>query len=256
VNWAIFSSYSVGLIPYLSRLESTVSMENLDAARHEGRERLYPSLTNPNWLVLRRRREIFRKWLARVDGRELDVLDVGGRHQPYRPLLEGRLRRYVSVDLRWMPLVNIVARGEQIPVTSEQFDLVICTQVLEYIPEPAAVIAEIYRVLKPGGCLLLSVPAVFPRDSDQDRWRFLPESLRYLLRSFHGAEVVAEGSSVAGFFRTVCICLVMFAKPSFIGKMLRFTLVPLLNITAVSLEWIFASSNDQLAANFSAFAKK
>jgi len=231
-------------------------MERLDVVNREGRDRLYPSLTNPSWLVLRRRREIFRKWLARVDSRDLDVLDVGGRIQPYRPLLEGRLRRYVAVDLRRTPLVNIVARGEQIPLASAQFDLVICTQVLEYIPEPGAVIAEIHRVLKPGGRLVLSVPAVFPRDSDHDSWRFLPGSLRCLLRSFRDVEVVAEGSSVAGVFRTAGVCLVMFVKPAFIVKLLRFTLIPVLNITAASLESLFRSSNDQFAANFSAFAKK
>ena len=91
-------------------------METLDTVNREGRARLYPSLTNPSWLVLRRRREIFRKWLARVDGHDLDVLDVGGRIQPYRPLLEGRLRRYVAIDLRQTPLVNVVGRGEQIPL--------------------------------------------------------------------------------------------------------------------------------------------
>jgi SAM-dependent methyltransferase len=231
-------------------------METLDTVNREGRERLYPSLTNPSWLVLRRRREIFRKWLERVDGHDLEVLDVGGRIQPYRPLLEGRVRRYVTVDLRRTPLVNVVGRGEQTPFAEAQFNLVICTQVLEYIPEPAAVIAEIYRVLKPGGFLLLSVPAVFPRDSDHDRWRFLPASLRYLLRSFCAVEVVAEGSSIAGFFRTANVCLVMFARPAFVRALLQFTLIPLLNITAAALESVSGSSSDQLAANFSAFARK
>jgi SAM-dependent methyltransferase len=231
-------------------------MDSLDTVNREGRERLYPSLTNPNWLVLRRRRELFRKWLARMDSRELDVLDVGGRIQPYRPLLEGRVRRYVAVDLRRTSVVNIVARGEQMPLASDRFDLVICTQVLEYIPEPGAVVAEIYRVLKPGGCLLLSVPSVFPRDSDRDIWRFLPASLRYLLRSFHDVEVVAAGSSVVGLFRTVCVCLVMLARPAFIGRMFRMTVVPVLNLTAASLESLRISSNDQFAADFSAFARK
>ncbi|MGA2346788.1 MAG: hypothetical protein ABSF93_12335, partial [Candidatus Sulfotelmatobacter sp.] len=106
-------------------------METLDTVNREGRERLYPSLTDPSWLVLRRRREIFRKWLARVDGHDLEVLDVGGRIQPYRPLLEGRVRRYVAVDLRQTPLVNVVGRGEQTPFAEAQFNLVICTQVLE-----------------------------------------------------------------------------------------------------------------------------
>jgi SAM-dependent methyltransferase len=231
-------------------------METLDTVNREGRERLHPSLANPSWLVLRRRREIFRKWLAGVEGHDLDVLDVGGRIQPYRSLLEGRVRRYVAVDLRQTPLVNVVGRGEQLPLAGARFDLVICSQVLEYIPEPAAVIAEIYRVLKPGGFLLLSVPAVFPRDSDNDRWRFLPESLRYLLRSFCEVEVVAEGSSIAGFFRTANVCLVMFARPALVRILLQFTLIPLLNVAAAALESVSGSSSDQLAANFSAFARK
>lgn len=228
----------------------------LDRVHRQGRERLYPSLTNPNWLVLRRRREIFRNWLARLDGRDLNVLDVGGRIQPYRPLLDGRLRSYLAVDLVQTPLVDIVASGEQIPVASEHFDLVICSQVLEYVPDPTAVVEEIRRVLKPGGCLLLSVPAIFPRDSDQDSWRFLPQGLRVLLRIFSDVEIAAEGSSISGFVRTIGVCLVMFARPTFVGRVLRYTVIPLLNLAAAALESMLGSSNDEFAANFSAFAKK
>jgi len=111
-------------------------------------------------------------------------------------------------------------------------------------------------VLKPGGYLLLSVPAIFPRDSDQDTWRFLPESLRVLLHSFSSVEIVAEGSSVAGFFRTVCIGLTTFAQPAYVGRLFRFTLIPILNITAASLESLWSGWHDRFAANFSALARK
>ncbi|MGH9497289.1 MAG: class I SAM-dependent methyltransferase [Candidatus Sulfotelmatobacter sp.] len=123
-------------------------METLDSVNREGRNRLSPPLTNPNWLVLRRRREIFGQWLHRLGPETLDVLDVGGRLQPYRPLIDGGVRSYVSIDLRRSPLVNIIARGEQILLPSGRFDLVICTQVLEYIPDPALFVGEIERVLK------------------------------------------------------------------------------------------------------------
>ena len=231
-------------------------METLDTVNREGRERLYPSLTNPSWLVLRRRREIFRKWLARVDGHDLDVLDVGGRIQPYRPLLEGRVRRYVAVDVRTTPLVNVVGRGEQTPFAAAQFDLVICTQVLEYIPEPAAVIAEIYRVLKPGGCLLLSVPAVGPRDADEDCWRFLPGSLRHLLATFNHSEVVPEGGSVVGFFRAMNVCLNIFVRYPKLRSIFHWTLCPLVNLSGELLTRLAGSDNDQFAPNYSAWAMK
>lgn len=231
-------------------------METLHAVKHDGKERLYPSLTNPNWLILRRRRQIFQTWLVGLKEANLCVLDLGGRIQPYRPLLEGHLGRYVAIDLRQGPLVDAVARGEQIPFVSGQFDLVICTQVLEYIPEPAAVLAEVRRVLKPGGRLLLSAPAVFPRDSDHDLWRFSPGSLQSLLRDFQDVELRAEGSSLIGLVRTFNVCSVIFAKPAWLGRVLCFTLVPVLNVGAHVFESFFVPSNDQFTANFSVFARK
>jgi len=231
-------------------------METLDTVNREGRKRLYPSLTNPSWLVLRRRREIFQKWLARLNARELDVLDVGGRIQPYRPLLEGRLRRYVAVDLLRTPLVNIVAHGEQIPLASEQFDLVVCTQVLEYVAEPAAVIAEIHRVLKPGGWLWLSVPSVCPRDADHECWRFLPASLWHLLSEFGKVDVVPEGGSVLGFFRAINVCLNILARYPVVRSVFRYTVFPVVNLVGVLCDSLSRSSNDQFAANYSAFALK
>jgi SAM-dependent methyltransferase len=231
-------------------------LETFESAIREGKQRLHPSLSNPSWLVLRRRREIFKKWLAEYDSEDLSILDIGGRVQPYRPLLKQRLRRYVAVDLRRTPLVNIIARGEQIPLTGNAFDLAICTQVLQYVAEPAAMVSEIHRLLKPGGYLFLSVPAIYPRDSEMDQWRFSPQWLRVLLRSFDKVEIVAEGSSVSGLFRSVCICLSMFAKPAFVRTLVQFTIVPLLNVAAVLCESVLGSSNEQFTANYSVRARK
>ena len=48
-----------------------------------------------------------------------------------------------------------------IPVEDARFDHVVCTQVLEHLPEPLRVIAELGRVLKPGGTLWLSAPLFY-----------------------------------------------------------------------------------------------
>lgn len=149
-----------------------------------------------------------------------------------------------------------MARGEQIPLGSAQFDLVICTQMLEYVRDPRSVIAEIHRVLKPGGSLLLTVPAIFPRDSEQDTWRFLPEGLRQMLGAFPEVEIEAEGTSISGIFRTVCVGLVLLARPRFVATILRFTAIPVLNVIAATLEFVTRTSNDQFAANFAALARK
>jgi SAM-dependent methyltransferase len=227
----------------------------LNEAILESRERLYPPLTNPNWLVLRERREIFDRWLAQIPSQELEVLDVGGRIQPYRALIANRLRRYIAVDLRCTPLVDLVARAEQLPLDNARFDLVICTQMLEYAAKPSLVIDEIYRVLRPGGKLLLSVPSAAP-DAGEESWRLLPTGLRSLLASFQRVEVIAEGGSVAGLFRTVNVCFDIFMRYPAARYLYRRSLCPLVNLAGALLEKLSGRRNQQFAANYSVRAEK
>src|SRR5450631_15208 len=118
----------------------------MEQVQRESRERLHPSLRNPNWLILRRRRQIFDAGLDRLPRSGLCVLDIGGRLQPYRPLLGTRTEKYVAVDLQMTPLVNVGAAAEALPFRNAQFDFVICTQVFEYLPDPELAVAEIRRV--------------------------------------------------------------------------------------------------------------
>jgi SAM-dependent methyltransferase len=185
----------------------------------------------------------------------LRVLDVGGRLQPYRPLLNDRVREYYSVDIVSGSFVNAVGTAEELPFASCQFDLVFCTQMLEYVPRPQQAVDEIYRVLRPGGYLLLSAPAVFPRDSEVEYWRFLPSALRLLLRDFSELEIAPEGSTITGLLRTINVSLIAFS-PRPARTIFKYTVVPVLNVIAVLLDKTVHSRNDQLTANFSAFARK
>ena len=111
------------------------------------------------------------------------------------------------------------------------------------------------RVLRPGGYLFLSVPAVFPRDSDPEYWRFLPSSLHLLLGEFSQVEIAPEGSTISGLLRTLNVSIVSFA-PGILRSILRYTVTPALNVLAVLLEALARTDNDQFSANFSALARK
>ncbi|MGA7218859.1 MAG: methyltransferase domain-containing protein [Candidatus Sulfotelmatobacter sp.] len=228
----------------------------LNEALRQSRERLYPSLTNPNWLVLRARRRIFADWLAKLPSNTLDVLDVGGRIQPYRDLLKDRLRCYVAIDMELTPLVDILALAESLPLADARFDVVICSQMLQYAADPSLVVAEIHRVLKPGGVLLLSVPCACLADAEEECWRFLPQALRHLLSAFAGVEISAEGSSVTGFFRTVNTCLEIFPRYPAARFLYRYSFAPALNLAGVLAEKISRSGNEQFVVNYSVLAKK
>lgn len=54
------------------------------------------------------------------------------------------------------------ANALQLPFANNSFDKIICSEVIEHIPDYHGALAEIQRVLKPGGTLALSVPRTFP----------------------------------------------------------------------------------------------
>jgi SAM-dependent methyltransferase len=182
------------------------------------------------------------------------VLDVGGRIQPYRPLLAGRLKMYVAVDPQATGLLDVIAAGEQLPFAGGCFDLVICTQTLGYASDPFGVIGEIRRVLKHGGVLLLSVPALFPCHHDE-RWRFLPDGLRVLLADFSHVEVEPEGHSFAGVMRTINVCLNIFIKRRIFRRVASGAVMPLINLAGIMLDRL-SRGNDQFTTNYSALAIK
>jgi SAM-dependent methyltransferase len=131
---------------------------------------------------------------------------------------------------------------------------VICTQVMEYLAEPGKAIAEILRVLRRGGHLFLSTPSVFLRNNEKECWRFLPQGLKHLLRDFESVEVIAEGNSLVGFFRTCNVFMTAFFRPKILSPLWQRTFVPLLNL----MGWLFGrvGNNTDFSANYSVWARK
>ena len=234
-------------------MEEDYSLEELERL---AQDRLHPSITNPNYLVLRRRAQLIAEWLGQVPGQHLRVLDIGGRYQPYRSLLGTRVAQYVAVDVVRTRLVNVIARGEQLPFRSETFDVVIATGVFEYFPEPRVAAQQIYRILKPGGVLLMSVAAVCPRATEEEHWRYLPAGLRFILADFSQVSIAPEVSSIGGFFRTNNWSLSILATNGAVRKVLHHTVVPALNLLGLGLERAFPIRNDQLTGNYSILARK
>ncbi|EGV20657.1 Methyltransferase type 11 [Thiocapsa marina 5811] len=69
-----------------------------------------------------------------------------------------------------------VGVGESIPYPDGSFDLVFADNVLEHLPDPARVFAEVARVLRPGGVLLGKTP---------NKWRYVPLIAQLTPHAFH-----------------------------------------------------------------------
>lgn len=125
---------------------------------------------------------------ARLRGR---VLDLGCGNRPYRPFLVNATG-YVAYDLD--PLGSspeVVGRAQRLPFQAAAFDGVLCTQVLEHVPEPWAMLDEVARVLRPGGTLVLSAPLAWRlHEQPHDFFRYTSYGLVSLLAR-SGLEAVA-----------------------------------------------------------------
>ncbi len=68
-----------------------------------------------------------------------------------------------------------------LPTRSAIYDHIICTQVMEHVPEPGLMLQEFYRLLKPGGKLWLSAPLSYPEHQvPHDYYRYTQYGLSYL----------------------------------------------------------------------------
>ncbi|MCG8352919.1 MAG: class I SAM-dependent methyltransferase [Chloroflexales bacterium] len=94
-----------------------------------------------------------------------------------------QITRYDIMDVIEREDVTIRADIQDCPeIADDTYDVIVCTQVLEHIPNPFKAVAELQRILKPGGRLLLTVPSSYPyHASPQDYWRYTRDSLQLLL---------------------------------------------------------------------------
>lgn len=121
------------------------------------------------------------------------TLDIGAQNGPYSACFPNR----VALDIRPGRGVRVIGDAMSLGITSEAFDVVLCTEVLEHLPEPQRAVDEMFRVLRPGGTLLLTTRFLFPiHDAPHDYFRFTKYGLRYLLRRFTILELHEETDSV------------------------------------------------------------
>ena len=87
---------------------------------------------------------------------------------------------------------------------TDEFDLVICSNVLEHIFDIHAAVNGIHQATKPGGCAAVVVPSVYPlHDEPHDYWRLTEHSLRMLLRKFSQVEIKCSGMRKLPFMYSV-----------------------------------------------------
>ena len=122
-------------------------------------------------------------WIYDTRGPETLVLSVGGGQGRENP-------RAVNLNLDAFASVDIVGDGTNLPLVDGAVDTVTANAIVEHLPNPGDLVAEMYRVLKPGGYAQLMVPFLFPFHAfPSDYQRYSDRGIREITRAFEAVEL-------------------------------------------------------------------
>lgn len=170
-----------------------------------------------NWVSLNPSRVFLREWLATAAvGRDstFHVLDAGAGEAPYRELFDHvtyETADFAQVAKPYTPGLTYICDLAAIPVEDGRYDLVVCSQVLEHVPEPMAVLNELVRVAKPGGEIWMSAPLFYAEHEEPyDFHRFTQFAWRRMAKEA-GLEIL-DLAWLEGYYTTLAYQLSTAAR--------------------------------------------
>jgi SAM-dependent methyltransferase len=135
------------------------------------------------------------------------LLDFGCGTKPYRSLLS--VSEYIGIDIvnpahaNDTTQVDVFYDGATLPYGDGTFDSVFSTEVITHVFNPERTLAELNRVMKPGGSFLLTVPFVWKEnEKPNDYGRYTSFGIRDLLQKA-GFEIVVQ-EKAGNYFLVIC----------------------------------------------------
>lgn len=127
-------------------------------------------------------------------------MDIGSGDKYYEDLFPNKVN--LDIDPERKP--DVVGDARNLPFQDNEFDNILCLEVLEHINQPQKAIAEMQRVLKPGGKIILTTRFIFPlHDVPGDYFRYTKYGLQELFKDWEILELKTESAS----FETIAILL-------------------------------------------------
>ncbi len=142
--------------------------------------------------------------LKTKDNKKNEVLFVGAGGQLEDFIRSQNKCRVISIDIDPIRSPDILGDISCTSFPDSSFDTVIALEVFEHINLPQKAIKEIYRILKPKGILLLSIPFIFPiHDEPHDYQRWTLHGCKFLTNKFHNVQITNKHNEFISIFIVV-----------------------------------------------------
>lgn len=138
-----------------------------------------------------------------------DLLDIGCGSKPYKSIFIHKVQKYIGIDNK-SSFADIKNDFLKAKLKAHSFNTILCTQVLEHVPDPEVFLKKIHTVLKRGGYMILTVPFVGSlHEQPTDYYRFTKFSLSYLLKKtdYKIEYIKEEGNWISSISNYVCFYL-------------------------------------------------
>src|SRR2546427_4023809 len=126
---------------------------------------------------------------------EIGSLQTSGQegYADLRALFPGK--EYHGCDLMPGPGVDRIEDSEHLSFPDASVGTIVAADSLEHVANPFHAVAEMHRVVAPGGMVIVATPFIFPIHHQPDFTRFTPEGMAHLLSEFPVAVVFSQGDA-------------------------------------------------------------
>jgi SAM-dependent methyltransferase len=160
---------------------------------------LYVNLPAPQFTRLRNRK-IYEWMNENAPGKR--VLNLGSGLGLFDHLLDNLQTINLDIDPA-KPNLDIIADAHCLPFKNKAFDIIYSIAVLEHVKKPWIVAEEIYRILQPGGFVVLELPFLNVVHDEHDYFRFTDKGIRSLFDEDKFDIILEQVGSGGGSFLSV-----------------------------------------------------
>lgn len=212
-----------------------------------------PSITYPAYLTRNRLLRAIDTYSKELKG---VVMDFGCGSKPYQSLF--KVERYIGVDFEnpghphLNEQIDVFYDGKKIPFSDEYFDAVFSSEVFEHVFNIDEILKELYRVIKPGGVMLITCPfAICEHEVPHDFARYSSFGIKYLLEKngFQVLQLDKTGNSIETITQLRITYIHQHITPylrkiPIVRSVFRFIVYTTLNVVAIAFGKLLPAGKD------------